>query len=235
MATPVVDAGAIGRTTAIPMTGDMVNQQRWEKEMDERNRPMTDDELDAMFPPKGYRILEPPANYQPVRSLHSRLLATPTPQAGSTGFMIPQTPAATDYGIATEVAEAAGVPLVKQDDYAFFGKLLEEKEAEELSAEEAKERRIMTLLLRIKNGTPPQRKNALRTITDKARELGAGPLFNQLLPILMSPTLEDQERHIMVKVVDRVRYKLDDLVRPYVRKILTVIQPMLIDVDYYAR
>ena len=37
-------------------------------------------------------------------------------------------------------------------------------------------------------------------VTDKAREFGAGPLFNQILPLLMSPTLEDQERHLLVKV-----------------------------------
>ena len=66
--------------------------------------------------------------------------------------------------------------------------------------EEAKERKIMKLLLKVKNGTPPQRKSALRQLTDKAREFGAGPLFNQILPLLMSPTLEDQERHLLVKV-----------------------------------
>ena len=76
---------------------------------------------------------------------------------------------------------------------------------------------------------------ALRQITDKAREFGAGPLFNQILPLLMSPTLEDQERHLLVKVIDRILYKLDDLVRPYVHKILVVIEPLLIDEDYYAR
>lgn len=53
----------------------------------------------------------------------------------------------------------------------------------------------------------------------QAREFGAGPLFNQILPLLMSPTLEDQERHLLVKVIDRVLYKLDDLVRPYVHKV----------------
>ena len=52
----------------------------------------------------------------------------------------------------------------------------------------------MELLLKIKNGAPPQRKAALRQITEKARELGAGPLFNQILPILMTPTLEPQAR-----------------------------------------
>lgn len=61
--------------------------------------------------------------------------------------------------------------------------------------------------------------SALRQITDKAREFGADALFNQILPLLMSPTLEDQERHLLVKVIDRVLYKLDDLVRPYVHKV----------------
>jgi splicing factor 3B subunit 1 len=75
----------------------------------------------------------------------------------------------------------------------------------------------------------------MRMITREARRLGAGPLFNQILPLLMSPTLEDQERHLLVKVIDRVLYKLDDLVRPYVHKILVVIEPLLIDEDYYAR
>lgn len=33
----------------------------------------------------------------------------------------------------------------------------------------------------------------------------------------------------------RILYKLDELVRPYVHKILVVIEPLLIDEDYYAR
>ena len=36
-------------------------------------------------------------------------------------------------------------------------------------------------------------------------------------------------------MIDRILYKLDDLVRPYVHKILVVIEPLLIDEDYYAR
>ena len=51
----------------------------------------------------------------------------------------------------------------------------------------------------------------------------------------MSPTLEEQERHLLVKVIDRILYKLDDMVRPFVHKILVVIEPLLIDEDYYAR
>lgn len=75
----------------------------------------------------------------------------------------------------------------------------------------------------------------MKYITEKATELGADSLFNQILPLLMAPTLEDQERHLLVKVIDRVLYKLGDQVRPFVHKVLVVIEPMLIDEDYFAR
>ena len=34
---------------------------RWEREIEERNRALSDEELDAMLPSTGYKILEPPA------------------------------------------------------------------------------------------------------------------------------------------------------------------------------
>ena len=73
----------------------------------------------------------------------------------------------------------------------YFSSLLEEVDEDLLTAEELRDRKIMILLLKIKNGAPPMRKNALKTLTERAREFGAGPLFNQILPLLMSPTLED--------------------------------------------
>ena len=51
----------------------------------------------------------------------------------------------------------------------------------------------------------------------------------------MECMLEDQEHHLLVKVIDRVLYKLDDLVQPYVHKILIIIEPLFIDEDYYTR
>ncbi|DAZ92456.1 TPA: hypothetical protein N0F65_000240 [Lagenidium giganteum] len=217
------------------ITPEMAQRLRWEREIEERNRPLSDEELDAMFPATGYRILEPPASYVPIRTPSRKLLATPTPMGQTPGFAMQATPAREDYGIAPATPSSDGIPFIKPEDYQYFGKLMDEVDEEGLDSEAAKERKIMRLLLKIKNGTPPQRKTALRQITDKAREFGAGPLFNQILPLLMSPTLEDQERHLLVKVIDRVLYKLDDLVRPYVHKILVVIEPLLIDEDYYAR
>ena len=234
---------AMGMATPSPaqmmqMTPEQMQAYRWEREIDDRNRPLSDEELDAMFPP-GYKILPPPAGYIPIRTPARKLTATPTPMMGQTpqGFyMQPDTPGGDRSGkFADTQPKDANLPFLKPEDAQYFDKLLVDVDEESLSPEEAKEREIMKMLLKIKNGTPPMRKSALRRITDKARWFGAGPLFNQILPLLMSPTLEDQERHLLVKVIDRVLYKLDDLVRPYVHKILVVIEPLLIDEDYYAR
>lgn len=222
------------------MTPDQRNRMRWERELAERNRPLTDEELDGMFPKDGYKILEPPASYVPSKVASRSVMATPTPM-GAGGFQMLETPARNEYGVSTTgmptgaEGEASDLPFIKDEDMQYFSKLMEDVDEDELSSEEARERKIMSLLLRIKNGTPPQRKSALRTLTDRAREFGPGPLFGQILPLLMSPTIEDQERHLLVKVIDRVLYKLDELVRPYVHKILVVIEPLLIDEDYYAR
>ncbi|EEB13765.1 U2 snRNP component prp10, putative [Pediculus humanus corporis] len=235
-ATPT-GAKAMAMATPTPghlaaMTPEQIQAYRWEREIDERNRPYSDDELDSMFPP-GYKVLQPPAGYIPIRTPARKLTATPTPLGGTTtGFFIQQEDKMAKY---MDNQPKGNLPFMKPEDAQYFDKLLVDVDEETLSPDEQKERKIMKLLLKIKNGTPPMRKAALRQITDKAREFGAGPLFNQILPLLMSPTLEDQERHLLVKVIDRILYKLDDLVRPYVHKILVVIEPLLIDEDYYAR
>ncbi|GAA5821995.1 hypothetical protein JCM11251_004816 [Rhodosporidiobolus azoricus] len=206
--------------------------------MDRRVRWLTDEELDALLPSEGYEVVEPPAGYQPIRTPSKKLNETPLGDNG--GFMMPETGVSAEaLGISTELPtdiEGVGdLQFFKKEDAQYFAKILTNEDESALTVEELKERKIMRLLLKIKNGTPPMRKTALRQITDKAREFGAGPLFDKILPLLMERTLEDQERHLLVKVIDRVLYKLDDLVRPYVHKILVVIEPLLIDEDYYAR
>ena len=62
-----------------PVTPEMAQRMRWEREMNERNRYLTDEELDSLFPSTGYRILEPPAGYAPIATPSRKLTATPTP------------------------------------------------------------------------------------------------------------------------------------------------------------
>lgn len=135
----------------------------------------------------------------------------------------------------TEIPGIKELQFFKEQDAKYFGKLLDKKSEKDLSLDDLKERKIMRLLLKVKNGTPPVRKAALRNITDNARSFGAKALFNQILPLLLEKTLDDQERHLLVKVIDRILYKLDDLIRPFTHKILVVISPLLIDEDYITR
>eukprot|EP00011_Vannellida_sp_DIVA3-517-6-12_P012499 CAMPEP_0114609446 /NCGR_PEP_ID=MMETSP0168-20121206/3093_1 /TAXON_ID=95228 ORGANISM="Vannella sp., Strain DIVA3 517/6/12" /NCGR_SAMPLE_ID=MMETSP0168 /ASSEMBLY_ACC=CAM_ASM_000044 /LENGTH=1223 /DNA_ID=CAMNT_0001820365 /DNA_START=46 /DNA_END=3715 /DNA_ORIENTATION=- len=231
-ATPMMGATPVGNlgmmTPMIAQTPDQVHANRWAAEISERNRPWSEEELDQLLPSEGYEILIPPEGYAPP--VH-RYTSTPTPM-GDHGFMMQEEHRIDSYGV---IETPGNLPNIKPEDEAFFKPLLEDVDEERLDTEEQKERRIMKLLLKVKSGTPAQRKQGLRQITDKAREFGAGPLFNRILPLLMSSTLEDQERHLLVKVIDRILYKLDVLVRPYVHQILVVIEPLLIDEDYYAR
>ncbi|KAL7269833.1 U2 snRNP component prp10 [Rhizina undulata] len=206
----------------------------------DRNAPLSDEELDEMLPKEGYKILEPPPGYAPIRTPARKLMSTPAPVASSSGiggFMMQEPENARILGkqMPTDIPGVGDLQFFKAEDMQYFGKLVDGGDENTMTVEELKERKIMRLLLKVKNGTPPMRKTALRQLTDNARQFGAGPLFNQILPLLMEKTLEDQERHLLVKVIDRILYKLDDLVRPYVHKILVVIEPLLIDQDYYAR
>jgi splicing factor 3B subunit 1 len=250
--TPGSSSAAQPAALATPISGNLAKALALEREMESRNRPWTEAALDAILPSEGYTIIRPPASYVPIRTPARKLLATPTPMGMTPAGFQMEVPVEERkdasiqdireaYGVplaATAAEEGAGpgaLPFIKPEDMQYFGRLMEDTDEDQLGKDEANERRIMALLLKIKSGTPPQRKTAMRQITDKARSFGAGPLFNQILPLLMSPTLEDQERHLLVKVIDRVLYKLDDLVRPYVHRILAVIEPLLIDEDYYAR
>uniref|UniRef100_A0A7S2Y501 Splicing factor 3B subunit 1 domain-containing protein n=1 Tax=Entomoneis paludosa TaxID=265537 RepID=A0A7S2Y501_9STRA len=250
-ATPVSQTPGLGAGAFTPSAAGLNKAMAHEKEMESRNRPWTETALDAILPSEGYVIVRPPNGYVPLRTPGRKLLATPTPLGMTPAGFQMEVPIEQRSDVsAQEIREAYGVPLaspaqdaegpgalpyIKPEDMQYFGRLTEQVDEDKISKDEQKERQIMALLLKIKSGTPPQRKTAMRQITDKARSFGAGPLFNQILPLLMSPALEDQERHLLVKVIDRVLYKLDELVRPFVHRILAVIEPLLIDEDYYAR
>jgi len=207
---------------------------KWEQEVSRRNLPLSEAELDAILPSEGYEIVRPPPGYEPAGKRAEESAKQEDEEDEGMDDTDTVSMMVTDYG---ELVTPDGVslPAMKLEDQQFFGKLMENVDESSMTAAQKRDRKISLMLLRIKNGNPPQRKVALRQITKQARELGAGPLFQQILPLLMSPTLEPQERHYLVKVIDRILYRLDELVRPYVHKILVVIEPMLIEEDQVAR
>ncbi|SCW02086.1 LAFE_0E13872g1_1 [Lachancea fermentati] len=152
-------------------------------------------------------------------------------------YTVPEISAATKKELTKEltfeVPNANDLQILKAADKHHFGELLLEKS--DLTEDEVKDRNFLKLLLKIKNGLPSARKLAMRSLRDHAAEFGAPRIFNRLLPILLDRSLEDQERHLMIKVINRILYQLNDLVKPYTHKILIVIAPSLIDEDPFAR
>ncbi|KAF7327639.1 Splicing factor 3B subunit 1 [Mycena kentingensis (nom. inval.)] len=186
--------------------------------------PLSATELDILLPSVGFTVFVP----------HESHL-----DPASSGFVIHERSSFTiqDAHVEYEPPSHLGnLAFFRPEDAHFFAAVLGEDDDESmLTVEALKERQVLRLLLKIKNGTPPVRKAALRQITSKAREFGAAPLLDKIIPLLMERSIGDQERHLLVKVVDRILFQLDDLVRPFVHKILVVIQPLLIDEDFYAR
>jgi len=128
-ATPIGQK-AMGMATPTPghlvsMTPEQIQAYRWEREIDERNRPIGDDELDGMFP-EGYKVLPPPAGYIPLRTPARKLTATPTPLAGSggsTGFYMQQEDKTASKFMDTQ-PKGGNLPFLKPEDAQYFDKLL---------------------------------------------------------------------------------------------------------------
>ncbi|CCD24017.1 U2 snRNP complex subunit HSH155 NDAI_0C03570 [Naumovozyma dairenensis CBS 421] len=137
--------------------------------------------------------------------------------------------------VTDEVPGMTSLRFFKPSDREHFAMTLEKRPLESLTEEEQKERALLVLLLKIKNGNAASRKAAMRTLTDKCLEFGPKLIFNHILPILLDKTLEDQERHLMIKVIDRILFKLGAETKPYVHQILVVVSPLLIDEDPMAR
>ncbi|QLQ77818.1 hypothetical protein HG537_0A00650 [Torulaspora globosa] len=140
-----------------------------------------------------------------------------------------------DKLLTADNAGISGLRFLKPSDHRYFAEVLQVQPLEELSSEQQKERLVVSLLLKIKNGTASVRKQAMRSLQDKCNDFGPKMIFDRLLPILLDSELEDQERNLMIKVVGRVLYALGDNIGPYTQRILLVVSPLLIDEDPIAR
>ncbi|CAH03005.1 U2 snRNP complex subunit HSH155 [Kluyveromyces lactis] len=129
----------------------------------------------------------------------------------------------------TEVPGVRNLQFFKPSDRQHFAILFDERSPEDMTEEERKQKQVLKLVLKVKNGLPSSRKIALRALTQKAPSFGAPLLFDSILPILLDKTLEDEEHQLMLKLMDRILFQLQDLVKPYTHKLLIVLCPMLID------
>ena len=108
----------------MPMTPEQMQAWTWQREIDERNRPLADEELDSILP-SGYKVLAPPSNYQPIRTPARKLTATPTPMSATgtpTGFHMQTTD--NKVQIVDLQPKEENLPILKPDDMQYFDKLL---------------------------------------------------------------------------------------------------------------
>lgn len=103
------------------LTAEQWQTQRWEREVEQRNRALSDEELDSMMPTEGYKVLEPPQGYAPIRTPARKLMATPTPLGGTPMYQIPEEDHQQKFDVPIEME---GLPEMKPEDQQYFGKLL---------------------------------------------------------------------------------------------------------------
>ena len=103
------------------LSAEQWQTQRWEREVEQRNRPLSDEELDSMMPVEGYKVLEAPPGYAPIRTPARKLMATPTPIGGTPMYQIPEEDRQQAFDVPIEIE---GLPEMKPEDQQYFGKLL---------------------------------------------------------------------------------------------------------------
>lgn len=180
----------------------------------ERNVAWTDAALDAVLPSTGFEIVRPPADYRPTRV---------TRAFGDAA--VPEQKVSSEGRIWT-------LPALREADVAWFGDLVG---AESTTRAEARERRALALLLQVKNGSPALRKQALRDLSERARDFGADLLLGRLLPLVTAFADDPWDRHLLVKALTRVLFRLEELARPHAARVLAVAEPMLLAPDPVTR
>lgn len=220
------------------MTQVMTEEQKkvMKQEVDPRNKYLSDRELDSMLPSDGYEIVRAPDNYKPMKLTRGYLTPHQSSEQTQKKTLLAENGIKDEPKLKTiAIAERAGedLPAMREDDLKIFGVLLESDAS--ISSYEQRQRKILTLLLKIKNGTPMIRKAAMKIITERCRDFGADLIFGQLFPLILSPTLDEWERHLMVKVLNRMLFRLEELCRPFVSSILQIVSPMLLSEDNFIR
>jgi len=210
----------------------ITDENLWLREMRARNGPITDEMLDEIFPAQGYVILEPPDNYDSGEDGFSRIVK-------EEGFAMPDASemGRTDLlgGVDTSLDDDE-LPALKPEDLPYFGKLLERRspeDEEEETKQELREKHVLKCLLKIKNGTPMQRKSAYRSILKLQNALD--DIFTHLIPLLMCPTFDPLERHYFLKLLDKLLYVHEERVAQYTQKILVIVEPLLLEDDPFTR
>ncbi|KAG7666036.1 uncharacterized protein J8A68_000466 [[Candida] subhashii] len=201
--------------------------------------PLTDEILDKILP-EGYIKVSPPPGFKQldkdaIPDIYSATVVTGS-GPGSQYYVPPSNEQAAILPSTTDlvIPGVQGLEFFKEEDMKYFGKLVT-TDPQSLDAN------TFFLNLRYFNynfqflPSSIVRKRAMRQLSDSANKFGPKILLNQILPILLEPNLDSTELHTLVKLINRILYQFDELIRPYTQQLLQVISPFLIDEDPIIR
>ncbi|KAL0246144.1 hypothetical protein GEMRC1_007358 [Eukaryota sp. GEM-RC1] len=199
----------------------------------ELNKPWVNSELDIILPgpSAGYEVLWPPEKFARPR------VREPSPEPSLEEF--PSTVLKT-----SSISPAVlGLPPIHPDEEKFFEGALEglNFEGREIdtndSADVKASRRVKRILLFLRYGTPFQRKRNLKFLYDQISDNSIGPktLYESVIPMFSIPNLNSLDILHLIRLLDGVNHYFKDLCRPYAKKLLSILGPMLISDDRSIR
>lgn len=203
--------------------------------------PLTTANLDKLLPP-GFNVVPFPSDYKPLNNMPPDITRFQSLVESQTMMLRNSDNALLekekfDAKLIYQIPDLKELQYFNEMDMKVFRKLLllKNKDVSTLPQQEQLEIKCMKLILRVKNGSSISRKPALRNLTDNAKVFGPENIFNIILPFLSDPKLDEQGRHLLIKIIGRVMLKLEDSIEPYTERILIVIMPLLVDENKIAR
>ncbi|KAG0687259.1 hypothetical protein C6P40_002586 [Pichia californica] len=202
--------------------------------------PLISENLDKLLP-TGFNIIPVPSTYKPLNNLPPDFTKFDSFINNENSLLIPEQTISQrenlNRQLIYDIPDLKDLQFFSESDFKIFHKLIEfkDKKISSLSTKDQLELKCMKLILKIKNCSTSSRKLAMRNLTDNAKNFGPEIIFSIILPLLSDPSLDEQGRHLLIKIVGRIVFRLDDSLKPFTEKILIVIMPLLVDDNKIAR
>jgi splicing factor 3B subunit 1 len=168
---------------------------------------ISDDVLDSFLPSEGYEIVR----YSAV---------------GASDYQRDTSALSLVQKLALTIGITANL---NAEDVEFFRSALFPAEGNEGEVE------VLKLLLKIKFGAPAMRRSASSALVDHLDSLGCETIIRHVLGIVMLSSVSTQDRHYILKLLKRLINRSGKSAASMTSSILTIIEPLLRDADYFVR
>ena len=173
-----------------------------------QDRYISEEEISDILPSVGYDILSPPDGYTDKLPIERRGLI------GDSGF---------------REAAFSSKDVLQHNLRSILDKLVDTPD----DFDKVKEAKVVELLIKLKGEDPSSRRYALRHLTEKTSFFGCELLFSKTLSVL--DTLDFSERHVFLKLLDRLLDKFGKEAAPFAPKIIPIAGRLLTDENFYIR